>query len=54
MDLFNGVLSKLALLAVLFAVVAAVDFPNNPARYLLKSFCHTLYQMSSGHSAQSP
>jgi len=47
MDLFNGILSKLALAIVIFAVLAAIDVPNNPARYLLKSFCRTVDRFSS-------
>lgn len=46
MDLFNGILSKLALFFAFFAGAAAIDIPNNPARYLLKSFCYTIERFS--------
>ena len=49
MNLFNCILTKVALAMIVFCVAAAIDVPNNPARYLLRSLCHSMYRYSSDH-----
>lgn len=53
MDIFNGILSKLALIFAIVAGAAAIDIPNNPARTLLRSFCFTIERFSGNMPVQT-
>ena len=53
MNLCNWILTKLAIVMVLFCVVAAIDVPSNPVRYLFRSFCHSVHRYSGDGSSHS-
>ncbi len=53
MNLCNWILTKLAIVLVLFSLAAAIDVPNNPVRYLFRSFCQSVHWYSSDSSAHS-
>jgi hypothetical protein len=50
MEVFNWILTKLALVLVLICIAAAIDIPNNPARYLFRTVCQTVRSSGDGYS----